>query len=109
MVAYLLVVLAALHAADCAYHGVRRAGAITLASLLLLQATLGVMTLLWHVLMLLALAHQCVAVVTLVAATVHAANLLCRHNPRHRAWRGQAAGNDGAPVGGVMVIVAAAE
>jgi len=93
MVAYLLVALAALHAADCAYHDVRRAGAITLASLLLLQATLGVTTLLWHVPMLLALAHQCVAVVTLVAATVHAANLLAgktRATAYDGAGKGQA-------------------
>ena len=76
MVAYLLVALATLHAADCAYHNERRVSAIALASLLLLQATLGVVTLLWHVPMLLALAHQSVAVVALVVATVHAANLL---------------------------------
>jgi len=75
MVAYLLVVLAALHAADCAYHRAGRAGAITLACLLLLQATLGISTLLLHVPILLALAHQSVAVLALMVAAVHTANL----------------------------------
>src|SRR5437763_6990603 len=75
MVAYLLVALAALHAADCTYHRAGRAGAITLACVLLLQATLGIATLLSHVPMLLAMAHQTVAVVGLMVAVVHAANL----------------------------------
>jgi cytochrome c oxidase assembly protein subunit 15 len=75
MVAYLLVALAALHAADCTYHRAGRAGAITLACVLLLQATLGIATLLSHVPILLALAHQTVAVVALMVAVVHAANL----------------------------------
>jgi heme a synthase len=75
MVAYLLVAPPALHAADCTYHRSGRASAITLASLLLLQATLGVATLISHVSILLALAHQSVAVVALIVAVVHAANL----------------------------------
>ena len=75
MVAYLLVALAALHATDCTYRRAGRAGAITLASLLLLQATLGIATLLWHVPILLALAHQTVAVMALMVAVLHAANL----------------------------------
>ena len=75
MVAYLLVALAALHAADCTHHRAGRAGAITLACVLLLQATLGIATLLSHVPILLALAHQMVAVVALMVAVVHAANL----------------------------------
>ena len=86
MVAYLLVTLAVFHAADCAYHNEGRVSAIALAALLLLQATLGVTALLWHVPMLLALAHQSVAVVTLVTATVHAANLLAG-KPRAVAYR----------------------
>ena len=86
MVAYLLVTLAVFHAADCAYHNEGRVSAIALAALLLLQATLGVTALLWHVPMLLALAHQSVAVVTLVTATVHAANLLAGE-PRAVAYR----------------------
>ena len=76
VVAYLLVALAVFHAADCTYHNECRVSAIALASVLLLQATLGVAALLWHVPMLLALAHQSVAVIALVVATVHAANLL---------------------------------
>jgi cytochrome c oxidase assembly protein subunit 15 len=76
MVAYLLVAVAALHAADCVWHQAGRAGAITLAGLLLLQAALGVLVLLWHVPMQLALAHQSVAIAALVAATLHAASLL---------------------------------
>ena len=75
MVAYVLVVLAALHAADCAYHRSCRAGAIALAFLLLLQAVLGVLTLLLHVPIELALAHQLVAIAALVLATVHAADM----------------------------------
>ena len=86
MVAYLLVTLAVFHAADCAYHNEGRVSAIALAALLLLQATLGVTALLWHVPMLLALAHQSVAIVTLVTATVHAANLLAG-KPRAVAYR----------------------
>jgi cytochrome c oxidase assembly protein subunit 15 len=73
MVAYLLVALAALHAADCTYHRSGRASAITLACLPLLQATLGVATLISHVSILLVLAHQSVAAP--IVAVVHAANL----------------------------------
>jgi cytochrome c oxidase assembly protein subunit 15 len=76
MVAYLLVALAALHATDCAYSDEGRVGAITLALLLLLQAALGIATLLWHVPMSLALLHQSIAIAALVAAIIHAANLL---------------------------------
>jgi heme a synthase len=75
MVAYLLVALAALHAADCTYHRAGRASAVTLACLLLLQAALGIATLISHVPILLALAHQSAAVVALIVAVVHAANL----------------------------------
>jgi cytochrome c oxidase assembly protein subunit 15 len=75
MVAYLLVALALAHAADCAYQGRCRSGAFALASLLLLQAMLGIATLLWHVPISLALAHQSVAIAALIVATVHAANL----------------------------------
>jgi cytochrome c oxidase assembly protein subunit 15 len=75
MVAYLLVALALAHAADCAYQRRCRVGAIALTSFLLLQATLGIATLLWHVPLALALAHQSVAIAALIVATVHAANL----------------------------------
>jgi cytochrome c oxidase assembly protein subunit 15 len=77
MVAYLLVALAALHAADCARSGDRRhrAGALALVLVLLLQAALGVATIVWHVPLSLALAHQAVAVLALIVATVHAADI----------------------------------
>jgi cytochrome c oxidase assembly protein subunit 15 len=77
MTAYLLLALALWHAFDGARHssGAPRTGAIAVALLLAVQATLGVLTLLWHVPLALALAHQAVAIVTLVAATVHVGNL----------------------------------
>jgi cytochrome c oxidase assembly protein subunit 15 len=80
MVAYLLVGLAALHAADCAYQDDARcrASAVALAFVLLLQAVLGILTLLLHVPILLALTHQAVAMAALILATVHAANLRSR-------------------------------
>ncbi len=69
--------LALWHARDGVRHGsgAQRAGAIAVAVLLAVQAALGVLTLLWHVPLALALAHQAVAIVTLVAATVHVGNL----------------------------------
>jgi heme a synthase len=75
MGAYLLVGVAALHALDCTYHERGRAGAIALLCVLLLQATLGILTLLWHVPIPLALAHQSVAILALIVTTVHAASL----------------------------------
>jgi cytochrome c oxidase assembly protein subunit 15 len=75
MVAYVLVALAALHAADCARHKVCRASAVALLLLLLLQAMLGIATLLLQVPIVLALAHQAVAIAALIAAILHAARL----------------------------------
>jgi cytochrome c oxidase assembly protein subunit 15 len=77
MGAYLLLALAAVHAVDCARHGAGppRTGAIVLAVAIALQAAIGVLTLLWHVPLALALAHQLVAIVVLVLATVHAGTL----------------------------------
>jgi cytochrome c oxidase assembly protein subunit 15 len=77
MGAYLLLALSGLHAADCVRHtapAVRR-GAFTLVGLIVIQAAIGILTLLWHVPLLLALAHQGAAIVVLVAATVHVGNL----------------------------------
>ena len=56
--AYLLVALAALHAVDCAREpsGRYRTGGAAIALTLLLQAVVGIATLLWHVPLLLALA-----------------------------------------------------
>ena len=77
MVAYLLVGLATLHAIDCAWNdsGLFRAGAFVLAATLLVQAMLGIATLLSHVPISLALIHQAVAIIALIVATVHAGNL----------------------------------
>jgi cytochrome c oxidase assembly protein subunit 15 len=77
MTAYLLVALALVHAVDCARAGRGNAGAsaAAVAIVLLLQAMLGIATLLWHVPLALALAHQAVAIVALVVATLHAHSL----------------------------------
>jgi cytochrome c oxidase assembly protein subunit 15 len=76
MVAYLLVLLALLHASCAACYGAAlRRGAFALALLVSAQATLGVVTLLWNVPISLALAHQLVAFLVLIAATVHAQQL----------------------------------
>jgi len=81
MMAYGLIIVAVLHAGDCAWRGPRvvRAGAAVLALLLLVQAALGIATLLWHVPLPLALAHQGGAVVVVVAATLHAHSLVAGH------------------------------
>jgi cytochrome c oxidase assembly protein subunit 15 len=77
MVAYALVGLALLHAIDCARERSRRyrAGAAAVAATLLVQAVLGILTLLWNVPIILALAHQLVAMVALAIATAHAHDL----------------------------------
>jgi cytochrome c oxidase assembly protein subunit 15 len=76
MVAYLLVLLALLHAFCAARYGAApRRGAFALALLVSAQATLGVVTLLWNVPISLALAHQLVAFLVLIAAIVHAQQL----------------------------------
>ncbi len=76
MVAYGLLALAALHAAD-ALRNARgaRNGAALLALLVLVQAILGILTLLWNVPVSLALAHQLVAFLLLMLATAHAQRL----------------------------------
>jgi heme a synthase len=76
--AYVLIIAAIAHAADCAGNGSRAiaASAAALALLLLVQAVLGIMTLIWHVPLLLALAHQAGAIAVLITATVHAHSLL---------------------------------
>jgi cytochrome c oxidase assembly protein subunit 15 len=78
MVAYLLVGLAVLHSVDCARDPSGRygAGGAALAGVLLLQAVLGIATLLWNVPILLALAHQLVAMLALIVATSHAHKLV---------------------------------
>jgi heme a synthase len=76
--AYVLIIAAVAHAVDCASNGSRAitASAAGLALLLLVQAVLGIMTLIWHVPLLLALAHQAGAIAVLIVATVHAHRLL---------------------------------
>src|SRR5262249_36267818 len=81
MVAYLLVARVLLHAVDCMRHdrGRVRAGAVALTIVIMAQATLGIATLLWQVPIGLALAHQSVAILALVTATVHAQALVAAH------------------------------
>jgi heme a synthase len=76
--AYVLIIAAIVHAVDCAGNGSHAitASAAALALLLLVQAVLGIMTLIWHVPLLLALAHQAGAIAVLITATVHAHRLL---------------------------------
>src|SRR5262245_26810588 len=64
MVAYRLVACALLHAVDCNRHDASRvrASAVVLAVGVMMQATLGIVTLLWQVPIALALAHQSVAI-----------------------------------------------
>jgi cytochrome c oxidase assembly protein subunit 15 len=87
--AYVLIIAAVAHAVDCAGNGSRAitASAAALALLLLVQAMLGIMTLIWHVPLLLALAHQAGAIAVLIAVTVHAHSLLAGHLDRVEAER----------------------
>jgi cytochrome c oxidase assembly protein subunit 15 len=77
MTAYLLVGLVVLHAVDCNRRGSRasRLGAALLAAIVVCQAAIGIVTLLWHVPLDLALIHQATAVLALVVATVHFSDL----------------------------------
>jgi cytochrome c oxidase assembly protein subunit 15 len=77
MTAYLLVGLVVLHALDCIRRGPRasRLGATLLATIVVCQAAIGIVTLLWHVPLNLALIHQATAVLALVVATVHFGDL----------------------------------
>lgn len=78
MVAYALVVMAILHALDAVRSQAGRSaviGAVWLACVVALQATLGILTLLNQVPMDLALAHQAVAIVVLTLAVLQAQRL----------------------------------
>ena len=101
MVAYLLVACALLHAVDCIRHdGVRvRASAVVLTAVVMAQATLGIATLLWQVPMGLALAHQSVAILALVVATVHAQTLVGARGRAFEAERPDRAADIDAPAG----------
>jgi cytochrome c oxidase assembly protein subunit 15 len=86
MTGYLLLGLALVHAIGCTRgaSGMVRSGAIVLASIVITQAALGIVTLLWNVPMALALAHQFVAMLLLIVATLHAQHL---HAARARMRR----------------------
>jgi cytochrome c oxidase assembly protein subunit 15 len=81
MVAYVIVVLAILHAADvvrAVSAGSALNSALLLASAIALQAGIGIVTLLHVVPLSLALLHQAMAVVTLAIAVVHAERVSVR-------------------------------
>jgi len=79
MIAYVLWVAAVAHAVDAGRAG--RAGlSIVLALALTIQATLGIATLLHQVPILLALAHQGMAIIVLAIAVVHAERLAPRRS-----------------------------
>jgi heme a synthase len=81
MVAYALLLLAALHAVDAARSHASRAvidGALWLLGIVALQATLGILTLLNQAPMDLALAHQAVAIAVLTLVVFQAARLTGR-------------------------------
>ena len=81
MTAYALLIIAVWHTIDIARtHDEPSvwAGALSLVALLLVQMGLGIATLLYSVPILLALAHQAVAIAALTVAVLHAANLTPR-------------------------------
>jgi cytochrome c oxidase assembly protein subunit 15 len=85
MTAYLLFALAILHAVDAVRSRAGAAvvnGAMWLAAVIVLQATLGILTLLNQVPMNLALAHQAVAIAVLTLAIVQAERLFGRQAKR---------------------------
>ncbi len=81
MLAYAIVIFALWHALDVVWtvkRGPARTGALVLAGSVVLQASLGVATLLLRVPLSVALAHQALAMLVLTAAAVHAANVVER-------------------------------
>jgi cytochrome c oxidase assembly protein subunit 15 len=85
MVAYTLLVLAALHGVDAIRSRAGTPvinGAAAFAAVITLQAALGILTLLHQVPILLALAHQAVAIVVLTLAILHAERLAARQPDR---------------------------
>jgi cytochrome c oxidase assembly protein subunit 15 len=81
MLAYTIWVLAGLHAIDARQARQHAGGAVLLWAAVTLQATLGVLTLVWVVPIGLAMAHQAMAIVVLSIAIVHGERL------RHRVER----------------------
>jgi cytochrome c oxidase assembly protein subunit 15 len=79
MLAYMIFVVALLHAIDVARTAKERPlriGALVLFAAVVVQIALGIATLLWVVPLPLALAHQAMAMLVLTAATVHAASVI---------------------------------
>jgi heme a synthase len=79
MLAYLIFIVALLHAIDVArtaQETAARTGALVLFTAIVAQVALGIATLLWVVPLPLALAHQAMAMLVLTVATVHAAAVI---------------------------------
>ena len=75
MTAYALLALAVLHALDATRARVAEVGAWWLAAVVMVQASLGILTLIYQVPILLALAHQAVAIAVLTLAVLQAERL----------------------------------
>jgi heme a synthase len=74
MLAYALLLVALLHAGDVtrtARGGAALVGALILAAAVIMQAVLGILTMIYQMPLALALAHQAMAIVVLTAAVVH--------------------------------------
>jgi cytochrome c oxidase assembly protein subunit 15 len=78
MTAYALFALALFHALDATRARVAAAGAWWLAAVVMVQASLGILTLLYQVPILLALAHQAVAIAVLTVAVLQTERLAGR-------------------------------
>jgi cytochrome c oxidase assembly protein subunit 15 len=90
MVAYLLWIVAVLHAVDAVRSRAGRAvlnGALTLACLMTLQAGIGIITLLHQTPLSLALLHQASGILVLTIAVIHAERLSSRRPRTMRAER----------------------
>jgi cytochrome c oxidase assembly protein subunit 15 len=98
MVGYVLLALAILHAVDAVRSRAGPAaasGALWLAMAIALQAALGILTLLHQVPIVLALAHQAVAIVVLTLAILQAERLAARQVDQARQELGLSAGQAG--------------
>jgi cytochrome c oxidase assembly protein subunit 15 len=98
MVAYALLALAVLHAVDAVRSRAGTAvinGAVALAAVVALQAALGIQTLLHQVPILLALAHQAVAIVVLTLAVLQVERLAARQPEQARRKLGSPVGETG--------------
>ena len=82
MTAYALLALAVAHALDATRTGAAALGAWWLAAIVMVQAGLGILTLLYQVPILLALAHQAVAIAVLTVAVLQTERLVARQQ-RH--------------------------